>query len=252
MTEGWTDLEGAMPDIRIGMLTPSSNTALEPLTAALAAPLAARVGVHFSRFRVTRIALDAGADAQFSLDPILAAADLLADAKPSVVAWNGTSASWRGFDTDALLCRRIEERVGCPATSAIVDLNLALELLGARKIGLVTPYTADVETAIIRNYASIGIEVICARRGDRSDNFSFAELSPAEVYDMCADVAAAGPDAVAIICTNMRGPFVVPRLEAAFGIPIFDSISVTLWGALRKAGVQSKTLIRFGRLFNLE
>jgi maleate isomerase len=245
-------LEDAVPPVRIGMLTPSSNTALEPLTTALLEPLAAEASVHFSRFRVTRIALDAGADAQFTPEPILAAADLLGDARCDVIAWNGTSASWRGFDTDAALCAAIERRVGCPATSAIVDLNLALERLGARTLGLVTPYTADVEAAIARNYASIGVEVVAARRADRSDNFSFAELTPAQVEEMCAEVASAGPDAVALICTNMRGPLVAPRVEAAFDLPVLDSISVTLWGALRRAGVPTAPLARSGRLFALD
>lgn len=241
----------AVPPVRIGMLTPSSNTALEPLTTALLEPLTAEVSVHFARFRVTRIALDDGADAQFTLDPILAAADLLGDARPDVIAWNGTSASWRGFDTDEALCAAIERRVGCPATSAIVDLNAALGLLEARTIGLVTPYTADVEAAIVRNYASIGIEVVASRRADRSDNHSFAELSPAQVREMCAQVAADRPDAVALICTNMRGPLIAPLVEEEFDLPVLDSISVTLWGALRRAGVRASRLERFGRLFSL-
>src|SRR5476651_1416083 len=46
-----------MPPIRLGMLTPSSNTVLEPVTAQIVAGLT-DVTVHFSRFRVTEIGLD--------------------------------------------------------------------------------------------------------------------------------------------------------------------------------------------------
>ena len=42
------------PRIRIGILTPSSNTALEPLTTAIVAGLP-DVSVHFARFTVTEI-----------------------------------------------------------------------------------------------------------------------------------------------------------------------------------------------------
>ena len=45
-----------MKRILLGMLTPSSNTVLEPVTQAMLAGLP-EVSVHFSRFRVTEIAL---------------------------------------------------------------------------------------------------------------------------------------------------------------------------------------------------
>jgi maleate isomerase len=240
-----------VPAKRIGMLVPSSNTALEPATAALVAPLSAEVGVHFSRFRVTRIALDADADAQFDMTPILAAADLLADAKVDVIAWNGTAASWRGFETDAALCAAIQARTGCRATSAITDLNLVLGVLGIRRLGLVTPYTADVEAAIIANYAASGIEITARRRADLSDNYSFADIPPEKVHDMCREVAAEGPEAIAIVCTNMRGPSVVRPIEDAFGIPVLDSIAITLWGALQALGVSTAPIAPAGRLFDV-
>ncbi|MEM8572269.1 MAG: aspartate/glutamate racemase family protein [Pseudomonadota bacterium] len=244
-----SSIQAKIPSFRIGMLVPSSNTALEPATAALAAPLMDDLSIHFSRFRVTRIAMDTGADAQFSQKPILAAAGLLADAKASIIAWNGTSASWRGFDSDASLCAAIERETGCRATSAIVSLNEALAAFGIQKLGLVTPYTADVESAIVRNYGAIGITISAQCRADLSDNYSFAEITPRQIYTMCKDVARQGVDGIAIVCTNMRGPFTAAEIEREFGIPVFDSIAVTLWGALKLLEIDTAPLAGFGRLF---
>lgn len=42
--------------IKLGMLTPSSNTALEPITSAMVSGLP-NVSAHFSRFTVTEISL---------------------------------------------------------------------------------------------------------------------------------------------------------------------------------------------------
>ena len=92
--------------IRLGMLTPSSNTVLEPISSAMLAELP-EVSVHFGRFKVTEIALSQEALQQFDDTEILRAADLLAHAKVDVIAWNGTSASWLGFDRDERLCDRI-------------------------------------------------------------------------------------------------------------------------------------------------
>ena len=55
--------------IRLGVLTPSSNTALEPLTQLLLTELP-EVSVHFSRFGVTEIALNDSALGQFQCERI--------------------------------------------------------------------------------------------------------------------------------------------------------------------------------------
>jgi len=61
--------------IFLGMLTPSSNTTLEPITTAMLAGLS-EVSIHFSRFPVTEIALSDRALEQFEEAPILRAAEL--------------------------------------------------------------------------------------------------------------------------------------------------------------------------------
>ena len=69
------------------------------------------------------------------------------------------------------------------------------------------------------------------------------------IFEMCRDVAKAKPHAIAIVCTNMRGPLIAPMIEEELGIPVFDSIAVTLWASLRAIGVSTAPLTRFGRLF---
>ncbi len=234
----------------IGMLTPSSNTVLEPYTSAMAMPLFPEVSVHFGRFRVTKIALDASSNGQFALDPILDAADLLADAKPDVIAWNGTSASWLGFETDERLCAEIRARTGIRATSAILSLNHLLRELQVSRLGLVTPYTDDVQARIIGNYAAAGIATVAERHSGLSDNFSFSEVSEGAIERMCEEVAEAKPDAIAIVCTNMRGPLIAAKLEARLGIPVLDSVAFTLWGCLRETGVPMHALKEYGRMFS--
>jgi len=82
--------------VRLGFLTPSSNTVLEPLSTAMVAEMPG-VTLHFSRFRVIEIALSGAATAQFDDAAVLQAAALLADARVDAIAWSGTSASWLGF-----------------------------------------------------------------------------------------------------------------------------------------------------------
>jgi maleate isomerase len=78
--------------VRLGVLTPSSNTALEPLTSAIAA-LVPGASAHFSRFQVTEIALDNRALGQFDDSKILAAA--CASGSGSGPASSPPRPSWR-------------------------------------------------------------------------------------------------------------------------------------------------------------
>ncbi|RAI57840.1 maleate cis-trans isomerase family protein [Roseicella frigidaeris] len=236
--------------LRLGMLTPSSNTVLEPLTAAM---LADRPGAtaHFARFRVVAIDMGAGSRAQFDLAPVLAAAGLLADAKVQAICWNGTSGAWLGLEQDRALCAAIIAETGIPATTATLALMRAFAALGARRIGLVTPYLGEVQRAIAARWAEAGLTCVAERHLEDPGNFSFADHAEPVIERLVREVAAAGPEAIAIHCTNFRGARLAPRLEAELGIPVLDSVAVSLWGAFGVAGADPAPLARHGRVFTL-
>jgi maleate isomerase len=230
------------------MLTPSSNTVLEPLTAAMLADLPG-VSAHFSRFPVTGISLSRSSQRQFDLPPILEAARLLADARVDVIAWNGTSAAWLGFDTDERLCAAITESTGAPATTSMLALNEAFAGYGARRFALVTPYLDAIQARIIDNYASLGLACVAERHLGDPGNFSFAEVSGEVIAAMAREVAAAKPEAIAIVCTNLRAAPLVPSLELELEIPILDTIAVAVWKSLCLAGADPARVRGWGRLF---
>lgn len=236
--------------VLLGMLTPSSNTVLEPVCAEMLRDLP-EVSAHFARFPVTRIALDQHSLGQFDPAPMLEAASLLADARVASVCWNGTSASWLGLDTDRALCATIEERTGLPATSSVLALAEIFRRTGVRRFGLITPYTGDVQARIVANFGREGFDCVAERRLDIADNFSFS-CAPAEALaDMVRDVAAARPQAITILCTNLRGAPLVQALEQETGIPIHDSISAAVWASLRLAGADPGRVAGWGRLFRM-
>jgi maleate isomerase len=239
-----------MRPVRLGMLTPSSNTALEPITYAMLAGVEG-VSVHFSRFKVTEIALTESALRQFDESEIMRAAELLAHAKVDVVAWNGTSASWLGFDRDQRLCELITATTGIKACTTVLACRDLLQRLGAARIGLVTPYRPDVQERIIANWNSQRLHCVSERHLSLQDNFSFAEVPEAEVAALIEEVACEGCDAVLVLCTNMRGAGAAARLERKFGVPVLDSIAVTLWACLAATGSDPSRIRGWGRLFSI-
>ncbi len=234
--------------VRLGMLTPSSNTTLEPVTARMLAGLP-EVTAHFGRFRVTEIGLSERALGQFDLDPMLGAADLLADAKCHAICWNGTSAGWLGFERDRQLCAAIEQRTGTRAGSVVLALAEVFARTGVRRFGLVSPYTSDVQAAITANFGREGYACVAERHSGIRVNFDFANVAPETTAAMIRDVARALPDAIVVLCTNMDGATIADALERELGIAVYDSIALALWSALRVAGVGPERVTGYGSIF---
>ncbi|KQX87133.1 aspartate/glutamate racemase family protein [Variovorax sp. Root473] len=233
----------------IGVLTPSSNTALEPLTSAMVAAVPG-VSAHFSRFTVTEISMRDASLNQFDDSKILEAARLLADARVDTICWSGTSASWLGFEKDQALCARITEATGIPATTSVLALNELLAVQGARTLGLVSPYVDDVQQRIVSNYARIGIDCVAERHLDLTVNFAFSEVEPDTLRRMLREVAQQRPDAITIMCTNLSGAQLVEEMERELGIPIYDSVATVVWRALKTVGIAPGAVKGWGRLFD--
>jgi maleate isomerase len=234
--------------VLLGMLTPSSNTVLEPVTSAMVAELP-HVSAHFGRFRVTEISLRQEALSQFDPAPFLVAAQLLADAQVDVIAWNGTSAGWLGFEADIQLCEQITAVTGIPATTSVLAVAEILRSRQITRLGLVTPYLGEVQAKIIANFETEGFDCIAEQHLDLSVNFDFSKVTAETLTALIHQVAAERPEAIVTFCTNLRAAPLVYTLEQALNIPIYDTIAAVVWKSLKIAGVNPTDIQTWGRLF---
>ncbi|MQY31951.1 aspartate racemase/maleate isomerase family protein [Nocardia aurantia] len=217
---------------RLGVVTPSSNTALEPLVAEL---VAGHGSAHFTRIAVRHIGVGDASDRQFDTEAMVAAARLLSDARVDVVAWAGMSGSWLGVTREIGMSARLAAAAGAPATTSTLALLAACRAYGVRRLGLVSPYTADVSARIAAELGRHGIEVVGEQYCGLSTNFDFAAVDDRTVSSMIR-AAAERAEAVAVVCTNMAAAVVSAAAEAELGIPVFDSIAATVWHAMTLAG----------------
>ena len=232
----------ASPPPRLGMLTPSSNTVLEPMTAAMLAGVPG-VTAHFQRIRV-REDLDGGRVAR----PVPARADgrqrpsFLADAQVGSICWNGTSAGWLGFRPTASLCRGDQaDRTGMSRHVLGPALNEILALTGARRIAFVTPYLDDIQAAINANYAAEGFEVVADRHLGDPGNYSFCSYGRGRdrrhVPRRRRRQARRDLDPLHELSA---GPGAVRALEEETGVPIYDSVATSLWKSMKLAGADPR------------
>lgn len=224
---------------RIGMITPSSNTWLEPVTYGLLKNVR-NVTAHFSRVKVTEISLADHNASQFTVARMVAAAALLADAQVDVVAWNGTSGSWLGSDFDREICAEIENATGIPTTTSTLAMLDAYKAFGITRVGIATPYTEDVAAAIVAQYAQNGIDVVAELHSSVTKNTTIGDISADEIRALVSGASGNEAQGIGIVCTNFHGTDLVEQLESELRIPVIDSVSATLWKCLDLAGTGTK------------
>ncbi|MEM7093621.1 MAG: aspartate/glutamate racemase family protein [Actinomycetota bacterium] len=138
---------------------------------------------------------------------------------------------------------------GMPCTNPISAAVDAFGVLGAQRIAVVTPYTAEVTRPVIDLFERHDLTVTAVGSFLESSDLVVARISEASIADGVRQVAAGGDfDAVFVSCTSLRVFGIVDSLEAELGVPVVSSNLALLWRLLRLAGVDDQ-LKGFGSLF---
>ncbi|AML52900.1 ectoine utilization protein EutA [Falsihalocynthiibacter arcticus] len=176
-----------------------------------------------------------------------AAAQILPDEKMDVIAYGCTAASVvLGNDAVGEYLN-----AGKPDTPFVTPSSAALEAfkaLGARKISVLTPYSAHISDAVVAYFSSHGPEVVRANCLGVDDDREIARLSEYTIIE--AACAAMDPDADALFlsCTGLRAAVCIARIEARIGKPVVTSNQAMIWRCLREIG-STKPVVGYGRLF---
>jgi maleate isomerase len=165
-----------------------------------------------------------------------------------VVAFGCTSASM-ALGEEAVFRQIHSVRPGVACTTPVTAAFAAFRALGARRIGVLTPYSAEVN-AVVRQYLDAhGAEVAAFGTFDKRDDREAARISVDSIAAGIATLArGARLDAVFVSCTSLRLAERVAAIEAEVGIPVTSSDHALAWHCLRLAGVQD-TIPGAGRLF---
>jgi maleate isomerase len=230
----------------IGMITPSANIVVERVTQAILRDFPEASG-HFSRTPVVGSSDNYKDD--YDWDAMLGAARLLAHAKLDVICWNGSKGVGLGFESEYALCERITAETGIAATTSVLALETVLQQRKVKSIGLVSPHTDTYQAKMVTALQQRGFPVAAEGHAGFSDNFSYCTVPDEDILRMVRDVAKAKPDAIVTFCTNFPAAHLAAPLEQELGIPVYDTVSIGVWDALRRAGVATAPGARWGSLF---
>lgn len=165
-----------------------------------------------------------------------------------VVAFGCTSASMV-IGEEMVFTKIREKRPDAACTTPITAAFAAFDALGAKRIGVLTPYRQDINDFMRDYIAERGYEVpIFGSFNEENDNIA-ARISAASIHSAITRVAgSADLDAVFISCTSLRLVEHVVGIEKEIGIPVTSSNHAMAWHCLRLAGVDDR-LPEFGRLY---
>jgi len=175
---------------------------------------------------------------------------ILPSLKLDVVGFGCTSATMTlGEEEVFAQIHRVRPGVACttPVTAALA----AFRALGARGIGLLTPYTPQINAGLVKYFNRRGIDIAAVATFDREDDREAARISVASIEAAAERLAGApGVDVIFVSCTSLRVAEAVARIERRTGVAATSSNHAMAWHCLRLAGVED-VVEGAGRLFGL-
>ena len=181
---------------------------------------------------------------------IEAARVITPDTPVDVVAYGCTSASMAiGEEQVFENIRQVEPDTKC--TTPITAAFAAFDAFSAERIGVLTPYPADVNQIVARYITARGYHVPVFGSFNSDRDTVVARITPQSIEQGVREIIRhANVDAIFVSCTSVRLMQACATLEKNLGIPLTSSNHAMAWHALRLAGIDDQ-MGQFGSLYDL-
>ena len=220
---------------RIGILIPPANVTCEREF-----PACAPTGYsfHFTRLARTETTLSASSLVKMK-ESAEEAAERLCPIEPVAIAYACTSGSFlSGPNEHDEIADRIQKRTSVPTVTTASAVLAALAVMGARSVGVVTPYPMDITASTTAFLEANGLRVAGVDTYNYHISRDVPNIPPESVAQRVTALREAyqNVDAMFVSCTNVATFPVIEILEKRLGVPVVTSNSATLWAVLRLAG----------------
>jgi maleate cis-trans isomerase len=209
-----------------GVLIPSTNTTVELESRLLPASYQAHFG---------RLGSDTGEPFTPSRDDdIDYQSRLLGTARVELVILAQTSASLFADDYDAQVTGRMRAGAGVPAITSGQAVGRAVRALGARRIGLVSPYSDQVIQRAARYFSEQhGLDTVALEGFRATDAYEIGNLAPGLARDAFARIQVPAIQAFVVPGGNFPTLASVAAWEVEFGVPVVTTNNASFWAMLR-------------------
>lgn len=230
---------------RIGLIVPSSNTTMETELPEMFRRRTEldqdeRYTFHSGRMRMRKVSAEELA--QMNRDSARAVTELV-DADCDALAYACLVAIMsQGVRAHESEQARIEGAVADAGGRATVvtsagALVSGLNALGAKRIGMITPYVKTLTRTVVACVESGGIDVADAVSLEVEDNLAVGRLDPANLLAVAEGMNLTGCDALVLsACVQMPSLSALDVVEHAVGVPVLSAASATVYALLKALG----------------
>jgi maleate isomerase len=114
----------------------------------------------------------------------------------------------------------------------------AFKALGVRRIGLISPYVAEVSASLRTALAAAGVDIVAFASFEEQVEAKVARIAPSSIHDSVLAIGAQPTvDAVFVSCTNLKALGVLDAAERTLRKPVIASNQALAWHMARLAGI---------------
>jgi maleate cis-trans isomerase len=227
--------------LHFGVLIPSTNTTVETELTRLPSDYQPHYARLYSSTPGSPFAASRDEDVDYQ-------SKLLGTAKVQMIMLMQTSASLHDDDYDDKVIRRMSAAAGgVPAITSARALGRCLRALGARRIGLVSPYS-EAANARMQHYfvSKYGLEIAAVEGFAAKDSYMIGNLGPENARDAFARMDRPEIDAFVVPGANFPTMASIAAWEREFNKPVVTSTQAALWALARQLG--GERIAGYGRL----
>jgi len=141
---------------------------------------------------------------------------------------------------------------GVPSSNPLTAAKAALNIMGVKRLGLVTPYTPDVTQAMQDRFEEAGIQITAVGSFYEDSDEVVGRIDPNSILEAAIAIGSSDKvDGVFISCTSLRAAGIIERAEVLLKKPVTASNHALAWHLLRLAGVEDN-VDGFGQLFKMQ
>ncbi|MFB8005776.1 arylmalonate decarboxylase [Nocardia sp. NPDC056000] len=227
---------------KFGVIAPSTNTIVEPDFYRMTVP---GVTSHFARIHIRdqNMSDDAGMDRLLEQirTEIVSACERVLTCEPDYMVM-GMSAEtfWGGIEGNRQFVKQIHDVTGLEVATGAEACRRALELFGAKRIGVVTPYQPIGDENVIRFFGELGFEVAAIKGLRCPTAVSIAHVTEHELRTALREVDSDDIDALIQCGTNLSMVSLADEAERWLGKPVIAINAATWWMALRDNNINDR------------
>ncbi|HET8977472.1 MAG TPA: arylmalonate decarboxylase [Solirubrobacteraceae bacterium] len=225
-----------------GVIAPSTNTVVEPdfhrMTVRGVTSHMGRIWIRDQqmsdneKFQALRAQIQAETDA---------ACERVLTCEPDrMVMGMSAETFWGGIEGNRQFTERIESLTGLPVTTGAAATHRALQVLGASRIAVITPYQPIADENVTRFFTESGYEVVRLEGLRCPTAVSIARVSEERLRDVLRAIDGDDIDAILQVGTNLSMVRLADEACGWLGKPVLAINAATWWAALRDHGIEDQ------------